>query len=121
MDCSCGMYIDGVKSCGAPCVPSFTSCAQVEYGIPYCDCSEFAEQSPEAAGEESEDDVSPFGGLLAGDLTTPPFVPPNAERSWMSSGNVSECIIGGPPLLEQYVAYVCRARLQSFSNIGYDR
>lgn len=106
MDCSCGMYSDGVKSCGAPCAPPLTSCAHAEYGIPYCDCcigggcAEFAEQSPDAAGEGLEDDVSPFGGLLAGDLTTPPLVPPNAERSWMSSGNVSDCVVGGPPLLE---------------------
>ena len=107
MDCSCGTtYSDGLKSGGAPCV---TSCVQGTYGIPYCDCdcwigdgpgpgggcgccAEFAEQSPDEGGE-SEDGVSPFGGLLAGDLTTPPFVPPKAERSWISSGNVSGSIV----------------------------
>ena len=98
--CSCGCTnIDGPKS-GDVCV-GIASCAAaavvVVYGITYCDCwsahgldpavgdcADLDGQSPPDTDTpdrvESGEDVS-FGGLLAGDLMTPPFVPPNAERS----------------------------------------
>lgn len=96
--CSCGVCtnIDGPKS-GDVCV-GVASCAAaaVVYGITYGDCwsghvldpadgdrAEIDGQSlPDTADrdESGEGGVS-FGGLLAGDLMTPPFVPPNAERS----------------------------------------
>jgi hypothetical protein len=71
--------------------------AVVVNGITYCDfwtgpghgldtavgdCVDLDGQSPPdtADRDESGEDIS-FGGLLAGDLMTPPLVPPNAERS----------------------------------------
>jgi hypothetical protein len=97
--CSCvSTNIDGAKS-GGVCL-GVVSCVAVaaEYGIPYCDCWTGPDPGMDPPGEEADSDgqgQSPpdtadrdesgegvsFGGLLAGDLMTPPFVPPNAERS----------------------------------------
>ncbi len=96
--CSCGCTnIDGSKSddVGVGVVMASCTAVAVEYGIPYCDCwtgpgpgidpaggkcGDIDAQSPDTAGKDSGEGVS-FGGLLAGDLMTPPFVPPKAERS----------------------------------------
>ena len=105
MDCSCGVCtnIDGPKSSDVGVGVGVAPCAEaVVYGITYCDCStgyglhsasgecaDIDEPSPPDTADrvESGEGVS-FGGLLAGDLMTPPFVPPNADRSWISSGKV---------------------------------
>jgi len=96
MDCCSRVCtnIDGPKS-GDVCVGVASCAAAVVYGITYCDCwtehvldpavgecADIDEQSPPDTcdRDESGEGVS-FGGLLAGDLMTPPFVPPNAERS----------------------------------------
>jgi hypothetical protein len=58
-----------------------------------CGYAEFAGISPDGAdGHDSGDGAPLSGGLLVGDLLmTLPFVPPNAERSWILSG----CVSGG--------------------------
>jgi len=99
--CSCGVgtNTDGPKSSRDVCV-RVASCAAaaaaVVYGITYCDCwtghvldpaggdcAEIDGQSPPdtADRDESGEGGASFGGLFAGDLMMPPFVPPNAERS----------------------------------------
>lgn len=95
--CSCGVCtnIDGPKSGDVGVGVASCAAAAVVYGNTYCDCwtehrldpadgdcADIDGQSPpdKADRVESGEGVS-FGGLLAGDLMTPPFVPPNAERS----------------------------------------
>jgi hypothetical protein len=82
----------------------------------------FAGISPDPVDRHvSGEGASLTGGLLAGDLLmTLPFVPPNAERSWISSMHGSGS--GDPAFtLEQYVVYVWWARLWSFCNIDCKR